>query len=133
MDKIQTVKQCLKASQDRQKSYTDRHRREIEYEVGEKVCLKVSPRKGVLRFGKQGKLSPKYIGPYRSDPSHVIQETGVELTGKLVYIEEPIEILGVEVFWFNSFSGRISVHVVGAISCPNSPYHVVALSANTTR
>ncbi|XP_050218604.1 uncharacterized protein LOC126669230 [Mercurialis annua] len=62
--KIRTVQQCLKASQDRKKSYTDRHYREMEYEVGEKVFLKVSPWKGILRFGKQRKLSRRYIGPY---------------------------------------------------------------------
>ncbi|KAK4391434.1 hypothetical protein Sango_1921200 [Sesamum angolense] len=43
VDKIQTVKKCLKVAQDRQKSYADKHRREMEYEVGEKVFLKVSP------------------------------------------------------------------------------------------
>ncbi|KAL0447841.1 UNVERIFIED_CONTAM: hypothetical protein Slati_1912000 [Sesamum latifolium] len=58
------VKKCLKAAQDRQKSYVDKHRREMEYEVGDKVFLKVSPWKGILRFGRQGKLSPRYIGPY---------------------------------------------------------------------
>ncbi|KAK4383268.1 Transposon Tf2-12 polyprotein [Sesamum angolense] len=64
MEKIQIVKKCLKAAQDRQKSYVDKHRREMEYEVGDKVFLKVSPWKGILRFGKQGKLSPRYIGQY---------------------------------------------------------------------
>ncbi|KAL0373523.1 UNVERIFIED_CONTAM: Transposon Tf2-11 polyprotein [Sesamum radiatum] len=64
VDKIQTVKQCLRAAQDRQKSYVDKHRRKMEYEVGEKVFLKVSPWRGILRFGKKGKLSPRYIGPY---------------------------------------------------------------------
>ncbi|KAL0456204.1 UNVERIFIED_CONTAM: Transposon Tf2-12 polyprotein [Sesamum latifolium] len=64
VDKIQVVKKCLKVAQDRQKSYVDKHRREMEYEVGDKVFLKVSPWKGILRFGRQGKLSPRYIGPY---------------------------------------------------------------------
>ena len=64
VDKIQIVKQCMKAAQDRQKSYADFHRRDIEYAVGDKVFLKVSPWKGILRFGKHGKLSPRYIGPY---------------------------------------------------------------------
>ena len=64
MDKIQIVKKCLKAAQDRQKSYVDKHRREMEYEVGEKVFLKVSPWKGIIQFGRQGKLNPMYIGPY---------------------------------------------------------------------
>ncbi|KAL0410503.1 UNVERIFIED_CONTAM: hypothetical protein Slati_3640000 [Sesamum latifolium] len=64
VDKIQTVKQCLKAAQDRQKSYVNKHRREMEYEVGKKVFLRVSPWRGILRFGKKEKLSPRYIGPY---------------------------------------------------------------------
>ncbi|KAL0409540.1 UNVERIFIED_CONTAM: Transposon Ty3-G Gag-Pol polyprotein [Sesamum radiatum] len=64
MEKIQIVKKCLKAAQDRQKNYVDKHRREMEYEVGDKVFLKVSPWKEILRFGRQGKLSPRYIGPY---------------------------------------------------------------------
>ncbi|KAL0288438.1 UNVERIFIED_CONTAM: hypothetical protein Scaly_2731300 [Sesamum calycinum] len=63
-EKIRIVKKCLKAAQDRQKSYADKHRREMEYEMGDKVFLKVSPWKGILRFGKQGKLSSRYIGPY---------------------------------------------------------------------
>ncbi|XP_074290725.1 uncharacterized protein LOC141617423 [Silene latifolia] len=54
----------MKAAQDRQKSYADVRRRPLEFEVGEKVFLKVSLIKGVKRFGVKGKLSPKYIGPY---------------------------------------------------------------------
>ena len=64
VEKVQVVKKCLKAAQDRQKSYADKHHREMEYNVGEKVFLKVSPWKGILQFGKQGKLSPRYVGPY---------------------------------------------------------------------
>ncbi|KAL0307103.1 UNVERIFIED_CONTAM: Transposon Tf2-11 polyprotein [Sesamum radiatum] len=63
VDKIQTIKKCLKAAQDRQKSYADKHRREMEYEVREKVFLKVSPWRGILRFSKKA-MSPRYIGPY---------------------------------------------------------------------
>ena len=64
VEKVQVVRKCLKAAQDRQKSYFDKHHREMNYEVGEKVFLKVSPWRGVLRFEKSGKLSPRYIGPY---------------------------------------------------------------------
>ena len=63
VDKIQIIKKYLKATQDRQKSYVDKHRREMEYDVGEKVFLKVSPWRDVIQFNMQGKLSPKYIGP----------------------------------------------------------------------
>ena len=64
VDKVNVIKSKLKMAQDRQKSYFDQHRREMEYQVGEKVFLRVSPWKGVMRFGNKGKLSPRYIGPY---------------------------------------------------------------------
>ena len=63
-EKIQLIQDRLKEAQDRQKSYADLKREPIEYNVGDKVFLKISPWKGVLRFGKRGKLSPRYIGPY---------------------------------------------------------------------
>ncbi|KAI3794847.1 hypothetical protein L1987_37487 [Smallanthus sonchifolius] len=55
----------MKAAQDRQKSYADKRRRPIEFNVGDRVMLKVSPWKGIIRFGKRGKLSPRFIGPFR--------------------------------------------------------------------
>ncbi|GKV42221.1 hypothetical protein SLEP1_g49653 [Rubroshorea leprosula] len=61
---VQLIKERLRAAQSRQKSYADRRRRDLEFEVGDHVFLKVSPTRGVLRFGIQGKLSPRYIGPY---------------------------------------------------------------------
>ncbi|XP_022000517.1 uncharacterized protein LOC110898093 [Helianthus annuus] len=63
-DKIFKIRDRIKADRDRQKSYADRHRKPLSFEVGDKVLLKVSPWNGVARFGKQGKLSPRYIGPY---------------------------------------------------------------------
>ncbi|KAL5787294.1 hypothetical protein ACOSP7_004243 [Xanthoceras sorbifolium] len=63
-EKVKIIKDRLKVASDRQKSYADLKRKEIEYEVGEKVFLKVSPWKKVLRFGRKGKLSPRFIGPY---------------------------------------------------------------------
>ncbi|KAK4383817.1 hypothetical protein Sango_3116400 [Sesamum angolense] len=84
VNKIQTVKKCLKAPHDRQKSYVDKYRREMEYEVGEKVFLKVSPWRGILRFGKKEKLSPRYIVPYEI----------LERVGPLVYrLALPAELL----------------------------------------
>ncbi|GKE63294.1 putative reverse transcriptase domain-containing protein, partial [Tanacetum coccineum] len=52
-------------AEDRQKSYTDRKRKPMEFEVGDRVMLKVSPWKGVVRFGKGGKLNPRYVGPFK--------------------------------------------------------------------
>ncbi|GKA88285.1 reverse transcriptase domain-containing protein, partial [Tanacetum coccineum] len=54
----------LKAARDRQKSYADNRRKPLEFEVGDRVMLKVSPWKGVIRFGKKGKLAPRYVGPF---------------------------------------------------------------------
>ncbi|GJW42317.1 hypothetical protein Tco_0071116 [Tanacetum coccineum] len=55
----------MQAAQDRQKSYADRKRKPMEYEVRDRVMLKVSPWKGVVRFGKRGKLNPRYVRPFR--------------------------------------------------------------------
>ncbi|KAJ8760413.1 hypothetical protein K2173_015080 [Erythroxylum novogranatense] len=78
--KVNLVKQRLKAAQDRMKSFIDAHRKEMEFEVGEKVFFKTSPWKGVMRR-------------YRSDPSHIIQTSEVQLRDDLSYEELPVEIL----------------------------------------
>ncbi|CAH9114854.1 unnamed protein product [Cuscuta epithymum] len=64
IEKIKVIQERMKAAQDRQKSYADLGRKPAEFELGEKVLLKVSPTRGVMRFGKKGKLSPRFIGPY---------------------------------------------------------------------
>ena len=103
----------------------------MEYQVGEKVFLRVSPWKGVMRFGNKGKLSPRYIGPYkilervgplayrlalppelarihnvfhvsmlrryRSDPSHVLRDSEIEISENLTYVEEPLAIMDHEI------------------------------------
>ncbi|XP_074290553.1 uncharacterized protein LOC141617268 [Silene latifolia] len=56
-DDIHVIRQKMKAAQDRQKSYADLHRKGIEFQVGDKVFLRASPMRGVIRFGKKGKLS----------------------------------------------------------------------------
>ncbi|XP_070010648.1 uncharacterized protein [Nicotiana sylvestris] len=65
MEKVKIFQERLKASQSLQKSYADIRRRKLEFQVDDWVFLRVSPMKGVMRFGKKGKLSPRYIGPYR--------------------------------------------------------------------
>ncbi|GKB05802.1 hypothetical protein Tco_0833997 [Tanacetum coccineum] len=55
----------MQAARDRQKSYTDLKRKPMEFQVGDKVMLKVLPWKGVVRFGKRGKLNPRYVGPFK--------------------------------------------------------------------
>jgi hypothetical protein len=54
----------MSAAQSRQKSYADNRRRPLEFKVGDRVFLKVSPMRGVMRFRKKGKLSPRFVGPF---------------------------------------------------------------------
>ena len=64
VSKVELIRDCIKATQSRQKSYADNRHRELEFDVGDHVFMKVSPFKGVMRFGKRGKLSPRYIGTF---------------------------------------------------------------------
>ncbi|KAD5961708.1 hypothetical protein E3N88_13181 [Mikania micrantha] len=64
-DKITLIQERIKAARDRQKSYADNRRRPLEFQVGDRVMLKVSPWKGIFRFGKRGKLSPRFVGPFK--------------------------------------------------------------------
>ncbi|GKC99626.1 hypothetical protein Tco_1169901 [Tanacetum coccineum] len=64
IDKVVLIKGNLKAARDCQKSYADNRRNPLELEIGEQVLLKVSPWKGVMCFGKKGKLAPRYVGPF---------------------------------------------------------------------
>ncbi|GKE17875.1 hypothetical protein Tco_1425452, partial [Tanacetum coccineum] len=63
-DKVVVIKEKLKAARDRQKSYADNRRNPLEFKVGDRVMLKVSPWKGVVHFGKKGMLAPRYVGPF---------------------------------------------------------------------
>ncbi|KAJ9547521.1 hypothetical protein OSB04_020064 [Centaurea solstitialis] len=68
---------------DRQKSYADNRRKPLEFQVGDKVLLKVSPWKGLIRFGKKGKLSPRFVGPFEV----------VERIGPVAYrLDLPLEL-----------------------------------------
>ena len=62
--KVQQIRQRLETARSRNKSYADKRRRPLEFEVGDHVFLKVSPKKGIMRFGKKGKLSPRFVGPF---------------------------------------------------------------------
>ncbi|GJW73320.1 hypothetical protein Tco_0132690 [Tanacetum coccineum] len=63
--KVVLIKERLKAARDHQKSYADNRRKPLEFEVGDRVLLKVSPWKGAVRFGKKGKLASRYVGPFK--------------------------------------------------------------------
>ncbi|GJW57995.1 putative reverse transcriptase domain-containing protein [Tanacetum coccineum] len=103
---IVQIKNRLLATHSRQKSYADMRRKPLEFKVGDKVMLKISPWKGVIRFGKHGKLSPHYIRPfkilsrvgpvaYKLELPRELDE--VRIDEKLHFIEEPIEIMDREV------------------------------------
>nr|GEU66220.1 putative reverse transcriptase domain-containing protein [Tanacetum cinerariifolium] len=99
---LKEIKQGIQAARDRQKSYADLKHKPMEFQVGDRVMLKVSPWKGVIRFGKRGKLNPRYVGPYK-----VLENVGsvaykLELPqelSRLHFMEEPIEIMDREVKW----------------------------------
>nr|GEW05895.1 putative reverse transcriptase domain-containing protein [Tanacetum cinerariifolium] len=65
IEKIIQIKHHLQASRDQQKRYTNKRRKPWEFQVGDKVMLKVSPWKGVIRFGKRENMNPRYIGPFK--------------------------------------------------------------------
>ncbi|KAI3825372.1 hypothetical protein L1987_06855 [Smallanthus sonchifolius] len=64
-EKIVQIQNRMVAARDRQKSYADKSRKPLEFQVGDMVLLKVSPWKGVICFGKRGKLNPRYVGPFK--------------------------------------------------------------------
>ena len=64
-EQVRIIRDRLKTAQSRQKSYHDRHHQHVEYEVGDQAYLRVTPLKGVHRFGIKGKLAPRYVGPFR--------------------------------------------------------------------
>ena len=70
-EKVKLIQENLRAAQSRQKSYFDKRRKPLRFKVGDHVYLRVSPTKGVHRFGIKGKLAPRYIGPYE-----IIEECG---------------------------------------------------------
>ena len=67
MEALQLIKEKLKTAQDRQKSYADKRRRPLEFEDGDWVFVKVSSYRGIFRFGKKGKLAPRFVGPFQID------------------------------------------------------------------
>ncbi|GJV25514.1 putative reverse transcriptase domain-containing protein [Tanacetum coccineum] len=80
------IKDRLKVARDRQKNYADKRRKPLEFNVGDYVLLKVSPWKGVVRFGKKGKLAPRFVGPFEI----------IEKVGPVAYqLDLPEELNGV--------------------------------------
>ena len=85
-EKIDLIRRRMKTAQDRQKSYTDKRRTNLEFEVGDKVFLKVSPLRNVVRFGSVGKLAPRFVGSFPI----------IEKIGKMTYrVQLPERLAGV--------------------------------------
>ena len=82
-EKVPIIQQILKTAFTRQKSYADPKRKDVSFSAGDLVFLKVSPMTGVMRFGKKGKLAPRYIGPFE------IRSKVVEVAYRLVL---PLEL-----------------------------------------
>ncbi|XP_009800237.2 uncharacterized protein [Nicotiana sylvestris] len=123
MEKVKLIRDRLRTAQSWQKSYADVRRRDLEFDEEGWVFLKVSPMKGVMRFGKKGKLSPRYVGPYKiircgvrvdlpleleavhpvfhvsmlrkciGDPSHITPIEDIHIAEDLFYVEVPVAIL----------------------------------------
>ncbi|GJZ77622.1 putative reverse transcriptase domain-containing protein [Tanacetum coccineum] len=106
-ERIIQIKQRIQTARDRQKSYADFKRKPMEFQVGDKVMLKVSPWKGVVRFGKRGKLNPRYVGPFKvlkkvgavayklevPQEQQVVPLEGLQVDDKLHFVEEPVEVM----------------------------------------
>nr|GEW45585.1 putative reverse transcriptase domain-containing protein [Tanacetum cinerariifolium] len=98
--KIVQIKSKIQAARDRQKSYANIKPKPLEFQVGDRVMLKVSPWKRVVCFGKQGKLNPRYVGPFKkcvSDESLMIPLEELHVDDKLHFMEEPVEVVDHEI------------------------------------
>ncbi|GJY38692.1 putative reverse transcriptase domain-containing protein [Tanacetum coccineum] len=90
--KIVQIKEILKTARSCQKSYADKRRKPLEFQVGDRVLLKVSPWKGVIRFGKKGKLAPRYVGPFE-----IVEHVGpvayrLKLPQELSYVHDTFHV-----------------------------------------
>ncbi|TYK14752.1 pol protein [Cucumis melo var. makuwa] len=98
----------MHTAQSRQKSYADVRRKDLQFDVGDKVFLKVASIKGVLQFERRGKPSPRFVAQfeilkridpvakYVSDPSHVVDYEPLEIDENLSYTEQTVEVLARE-------------------------------------
>ena len=103
VEKIALIKERLKTTQKRHKSYADNRRRDLEFEVGDHVFLKVSPMKSVMRFGRKGKLNPRFVGSFE-----ILERVGtlaykVALPPSLSKIYNVFHVLTLRKYVFDAF------------------------------
>ncbi|GJV13213.1 putative reverse transcriptase domain-containing protein [Tanacetum coccineum] len=96
--KIIQIRERLKMARSRQKSYPDKRRKPLEFKVGDRVLLKVSPWKGVVRFGRKGKLTPRYVGPFE-----IVKRVGpvayrLKLPQELSYVHNTFHVSNLKKF-----------------------------------
>ncbi|KAK6158938.1 hypothetical protein DH2020_006252 [Rehmannia glutinosa] len=90
--KVDLVQEPMEKVKSRQNSYADKRRKDLEFENGDEVFLKLSPRKGLINPKKGGKLSPRYVGPYKDyvekyvyDPNHIINLEALKVNRDMTY------------------------------------------------
>ncbi|XP_070009901.1 uncharacterized protein [Nicotiana sylvestris] len=127
VEKVKLIHERLSIAQNHQKSYSDVQRRDLEFKVDDLVFLKVSLMKGMMRFGKKGKLSPWYIGPYR-----IIQRVD-QVTYEL---ELPLELESIHPVFHVSMLWKCigdptrvaptdNVHIMGDLSDEEVPVSII--------
>ncbi|XP_071728441.1 uncharacterized protein [Rutidosis leptorrhynchoides] len=107
-EKVAIAREKLKAARNRHKMYADPRRHPVNFEVGDRVYLKVSPWKGVIRFGKRGKLALRYIGSFKiiqrvNDQTVVLglptELAGIHNTFNVCYLRKWFQNSSVYVIW----------------------------------
>ena len=107
MEKVQLIRERLKTTQSGQKIYADARRRELEFQVDDWVFRKVSPMKGVMRSGKKGKLSTRYVGPYKI----------LKRVGKVAYeLELPADLAAVHPVFYIALLKKCVCHPASIVS-----------------
>ena len=91
-EKVALIRSRILAAQSRQKSYADQRRRPLEFQVGDFVMLKVSPMKGIRRFGRKGKLAPRYVGPFRVNERIGVVSYRLELPASIAGVRDVFHI-----------------------------------------
>ena len=84
LEKVKVVHDNLKIARDRQKSYSNNRRKDLQFEIGDRVVLKISSWKGVLRFERRSKLSPRFIGPDEIVSKVGVSSLPIEVTPRVI-------------------------------------------------